>query len=409
MAMYPLDLLYVGTLPPHQGGSAISMAQILQGLVERGHRVRSVAPITEQALNDGDWFAERHPDLGIRRMVMPFHDHSPDVPKAADYRELERAQIEAIGNRLIVERRPDLAIAGRESFVWYVPDVAVPHDIPIVAFAHGSTTHGMVDGTYTKALTEGLIERFRQADLVVTPAQHMAKSLGRLGLAGVKVVRNPVDLNLFQPSGRNQDLARVLRIGADDIVVAHFSNMIPVKQTLDIVTAAALALVKEPRLLFLIVGDGPLRAKAEEACAQARIAQRFRFVTWVDHADVPRYLSLADIVVQPSAAEGQALIYLEAQATGRTLVASDIPAAREVIVDGRTGLLFSSGNTDEFARTIIRAAVDPVLRAAIAGAAGARVLSHALGQVVDEHERLLASVAARARHRRASRGRGITA
>jgi glycosyltransferase involved in cell wall biosynthesis len=55
---------------------------------------------------------------------------------------------------------------------------------------------------------------------------------------------------------------------------------------------------------------------------------------------MPDYINLADIVVMPSAAETQALVYLETQACARLLLASDIPGAREVIVDGETGLLF---------------------------------------------------------------------
>ena len=331
---------------------------------------------------------------------MPFLDHSPDIPRAADYRDLERTQILQIGARLIRRRRPDVAIAGRESFVWYVPEVARKHGIPVVAYAHGSTTHGMVNGTYTKEFTEGLVERFRRADLVVTPARHMAESLRRLGIEDVRVVRNPVDPVLFRPSGRDQELANFLGIRRDDIVVAHLSNMIPVKRTLDIVAAAVSALERDPRLLFLLVGEGPLRAEAEAACIEARISERFRFVDWVDHAHVPRYLSVADMVVQPSEAEGQALVYLEAQASGRTLVASDIPAAREVVVDGQTGLLFPAGDTRSLARTLVRAAADPALRAAVAKAAGESVRAHALPRVVDEHERLFDETASSAGDRR---------
>jgi glycosyltransferase involved in cell wall biosynthesis len=392
-----LDILYIGTLPPHQGGSAISMAQILQELVARGHVVRTVAPITPPAAEAGDSFAREHPELGVHRIVMPFLDHSPDVVRPAEYRELERTQILETSARLIVRRRPDLVIAGRESFVWHVPEVATAHDLPMVAFAHGSTTHGMVNGTYPKAMTAGLVRRFRQAELVVTPAEHMAASLRRLGVSEVQVVRNPVDTRLFRPLPRDRELAKLLGIASDDIVVAHLSNMIQVKRTLDIVTAATFALSREPRLRFLLVGEGPLRAEAEEASVRAGIAARFTFVDWVPHADVSRYLSLADMVVQPSEAEGQALVYLETQASGCLLVASDIAAAREVVVDGETGLLFPVGDVGAFARTICRAADENRLRSAIVEAAGESVRSHELPRVVNEHERLLVAVTSRAR------------
>jgi 1,2-diacylglycerol 3-alpha-glucosyltransferase len=389
----PLDVLYVGTLPPHRGGSAIAMAQVLSGLAGRGHRIRAVAPITAEQLREGDRFAERAPELTVRRFVLPYLDGAPDVPPSDEYRELKRGKIAELMAQLIAERRPDVVIAGRESFVSYVPDVAQPHGLPVVAYAHGTLTHGLLNGTYPRELAEGLVDRLRGLNALVTPARHLAASLARLRLPSVRVVRNAVDPARFHPHRRDGELARRLGVGEDDVVAAHLSNLKPVKRPLDIVAAAALALARDPRLLFLVVGDGPMRAEVEEACRAAGVEERFRFVGWVEHEDVPAYLSLADILVLPSAAEAQALVYLEAHATGPTLIASDIPAAREVIVDGETGLLFPMGDVDAFAAAIVHAAADPELRAAVGRAARARVQAHALPEVVAEHERLLAATA----------------
>jgi glycosyltransferase involved in cell wall biosynthesis/GNAT superfamily N-acetyltransferase len=394
MAARSLDLLYVGTLPPHHGGSAIAMAQILKGLAERGHRVRAVGPTTEEELQRGDRFAERNPELNVERFVMPYLDRSPDVPNSAEYHERKRMQIAEVMTRLIGERRPDLAIAGRESFLWHVPDVAFAHGVPVVAFAHGSLTHGLVNGTYPRELGDELVARFCRVQLAVSPARHMAENLSRLGVPGVRVIPNPVDLTRFRPATRDPALARELAIAEDDVVVAHLSNMTAVKRPLDVVAAAVRALAREPRLLFLIVGDGPLRADAEEACRRAGISARFRFVDWVDHDEVPAYLGVADIVVQPSQDEGQALIYLETQASGRTLIASDIPAVREVAVDGETALFFPVGDVDALAAMIVRAAAQPELRNALGRAAQVYVQAHAIDDVVSAHEELLGSVAA---------------
>jgi glycosyltransferase involved in cell wall biosynthesis len=169
--------------------------------------------------------------------------------------------------------------------------------------------------------------------------------------------------------------------------------MTALKRPLDVVAAAAAVLPRDPRLLFLMVGDGSLRRAAEEACAEAGIAARFRFVGWVDYERVPAYLSLADIVVLPSAGEAQALVYLEAQAAGRALIATDIPAAREVIAHGETGLLVETGDTEGLAENILVAARDPQLRAELARRGHERVQAHALPRVVARYERLFTGVA----------------
>src|SRR5829696_8688583 len=71
-----LNILYAGALPPHPDGSATVGAQLLAGLARLGHSVRSLAPITAQALRTGDQFAEAHPEIGIARFVVPLFEVS---------------------------------------------------------------------------------------------------------------------------------------------------------------------------------------------------------------------------------------------------------------------------------------------------------------------------------------------
>jgi hypothetical protein len=48
-------------------------------------------------------------------------------------------------------------------------------------------------------------------------------------------------------------------VSGDDVVVAHVSTLRDVKRPLDVVAAGALALRRNPHLVYLIVGDGPGR------------------------------------------------------------------------------------------------------------------------------------------------------
>jgi glycosyltransferase involved in cell wall biosynthesis len=86
-------------------------------------------------------------------------------------------------------------------------------------------------------------------------------------------------------------------------------------------------------------------------------------------------------------------VYLEAQACERTLIASDIPGAREVIEDGRTGLLFPTGDIDRLAELILTAASDPELRLRLGREARRGLERHSLAHVVSRYAQLLAEVA----------------
>jgi len=370
-------LLYVGTLPPHQGGSALVAAQVLRGLARR-FEIDAVAPITEAT---DDEFAALNPDIAVRRFTLPYLDTSPDSPPAEDYRARERECIE----RLIASApRPDVILIGRESFASHVVDLA--DGVPTALLIQGATTMGILNGSYPADLAERLLDRLRAVDAPVTSARHMQRTLAELGVPGVRVIPNPVDLERFRPAPRPS---------ASELVVAHLSNLKALKRVLDLVEAAAIALREERDLRFVVVGDGPGRAEIEAACAERGVEQAFRFTGWVGHDEVPRLINSADIVVMPSAGEAQALVYLEAQACARTLIASDIPAAAEVVDHGNNGLLFPVGDVEALAAAIVTAARDPELRARLGREARRRVERHSLEDVVEAYAGLLEELTTR--------------
>ncbi len=368
-------LLYVGTLPPHQGGSALVAAQVLPGLAARGYGMDAVAPITEAA---GDDFAALNPEIAVRRFTVPYLDTSPDTPPSEDYRRLERESIERLVTSSIEAERPDAIVIGRESFAPHVVDLAA--GIPTVLLIQGATTMGILGGSYPPELAERLLGRLRQVDVAVTSARHMQATLAELGVPGVRVIPNPVDLERFRPAPRAP---------GGDVVVAHLSNLKSLKRVSDLVEAAEIALKEEPGLTFVVVGDGPCREEIEAGVADLRLQAAFRFPGWVGHEEVPGYINDADVVVMPSAGEAQALVYLETLACGRTLIASDIPAAAEVVEHGRTGLLYPTGDVPALAEAILTAARDPELRARLGREGRSSTRGHSLDRVVAAYDELL--------------------
>jgi glycosyltransferase involved in cell wall biosynthesis len=393
-----MNILYVGTLPPHPGGSAVSCSLLLAGLARLGHTVRALGPITPEVLRTGDPFASGHPEIRTTRFLLPYFETSPDLPAPEEYRRLEGEEIRRTLPALVAEERPDVLFIGRETFAWHVPDLAGAASLPCLLRVAGSTLLGMMNGSQGRERTEELLRKIRRVDVLVAVARHMAASLEGLGLTNVTTIPNSVDLDQFAPRTGNASLRRELAIRDDDIVVMHVSNMKTLKRTLDIVDSAELALPRSSKLAYVIVGDGPGRAAMEDACRRKGIHGRFRFVGWMEYPRVPDFISLADIVVMPSEAEAQARVYVETQASGRVLVASDIPAAREVIADGETGLLFRKGDAGDLARKTLLAAGDPGLRLEIGRRARERVQAHSLdtavaayaatlGRVVQQHRR----------------------
>jgi glycosyltransferase involved in cell wall biosynthesis len=97
----------------------------------------------------------------------------------------------------------------------------------------------------------------------------------------------------------------------------------------------------------------------------------------------------------PAAWETQARVYLEAQACARFVLASDIAAAREVIVDGESGAIHRAGDVEDLAQKTLRAASDARWRSEIGRRARTRVqeghdMNAAVTAYLDQFARLTA-------------------
>lgn len=390
-----MNILAVTTLPPHRGGSAVSSGLLLGGFAAAGHRVRALSPIAAAMAGEPDPFAVAHPDIAVHRFAVPYDEVAPNLPGAAEYRRAERSQIRALLPRLIAAERPDLVFMGRETFAWDVPEIARASGVPLVLRTAGAMTIGMLHGTLATADVRFLFEQFRKADLIISPARHLAARLEPFGFTNVRVIWNAVDTERFAPRPRDPELARQLRVPPDALVVAHVSNLKSLKRPLDVIDAAALALRRDSRLVFLIVGQGPVGEAMAAACRERGIAEHVRFLGWVDHHRVAELLNLIDVVIMPAEDETQARVYLETQACGRVLLASDIAAAREVIRDGDTGVLFRKGDPAHCAERLLELAGRPEWRAVIGRQARARIAAHALPAIVADYLDAFAGVVAR--------------
>jgi glycosyltransferase involved in cell wall biosynthesis len=393
-----LTIAYVGELPPHPGGSAVAISEILPRLARMGHRIHAIAPIAEGAQAGGERFADAHPDLAVQRYVIPAFAPSPGEGIPAANRKRDGEVVGAILARML-EREPlDAIIVGRESYLWTVPDLTGRIEVPKLLVVHGGIVGGLAHGRWPQADAEALLERCRKAEAIVVVAHHLADTVTSLGLPAPDVIPNGVDLERFRPGPRSQALAGTLGIAMDAIVISHVSNMKSVKRPLDMVEAARIVASRLPDAVFLVVGSGDMHDAMVEKCRQYGLADRFRFAGWVEHAHLPDYHRLADLMLLPSEGEGLALAGLETMACGRVLVASDIPGSRELFVDGESGIAFPAADTDALADRILTVGTDAALRNRIGAAARTRVTASSIVDVALAYEARLQKLAAA--HRR---------
>ena len=140
-----------------------------------------------------------------------------------------------------------------------------------------------------------------------------------------------------------------------------------------IIFAARLDKGKNPLLLFradeilrkngisvqwTIVGDGELANDCRQMAAESK---NFSFTGTVSNLELHQLYLQHDIFIMPSKSEGLPVSLIEAMKTGLVPVISDIPGGvREIVKDGRNGLLCEFDNEKEFAASIEKLATDPI-------------------------------------------------
>jgi glycosyltransferase involved in cell wall biosynthesis len=205
----------------------------------------------------------------------------------------------------------------------------------------------------------------RCADLVITVSRYCAQRLEELyGVRNAVVVPELIDLQAwrrrFQLNSAAPDPGK--------FTVLSVCRFYPRKRLDILLRAVALLCGRIPQLEVRIVGDGPERPRLHH---QARELGIERYITWVGDVSIDQLATeynRADVFCLPSAQEGFGIVFLEAMAAGKAIIAANAAAVPEVI---RNGVLFEPDHPEALANALILLECDPDLRRLL-GAAGSR-------------------------------------
>jgi phosphatidylinositol alpha-mannosyltransferase len=206
------------------------------------------------------------------------------------------------------------------------------------------------------------------------------------------VIPNGVDTERFHPSiepfpeWRDPDRVNVLFVGRLD----------PRKGVQVLLDAMPEVVARTGgRARLLVVGDSYLRGRFEASVATT-VRAHVHFLGHVPSHDLPRWYATGDIFVSPALGhESFGIVLAEAMASGRAVVASDIPGYRSVVQPGVNGVVSPPGDVPALSEAIAALAEDPARRAALARRGRARALEFAWPHITDRIEAVYRDVLAR--------------
>lgn len=225
------------------------------------------------------------------------------------------------------------------------------------AVDHGSTREGSLRYRLTRALETWAV---KNADAVTVICEGLRRDLAARGIPANKitVIPNAVDVDQFEMGGK-PDPKLKMKLGLGNSRVLGFIGSFYAYEGLDLLIAALPAILKQmPDVKVLLVGGGPQDAALKRQVMTLDLMDRVVFTGRVPHAEVNRYYDLVDVLVYPRHRMRLTELVtplkpLEAMAQGRLMVASDVGGHKELIQDGKTGVLFHAGNAGDLASKVV--------------------------------------------------------
>ena len=254
------------------------------------------------------------------------------------------------------------------------------------------TIHGPSFGSFQGALANFIFRGAEQRAARVTThfvavadamiQQYLAAGIGRRDQ--YTKVFSGFALEPFLLAKNDLQLRARWKLKPDNIVIGKIARLFKLKGHEDLFAIAPELVRRCPQIRFLLVGDGPGRARFEEKVRSAGLTEHFVLTGLVPPADLPGLVGIMDILVHLSRREGLPRVLPQALAAARPIVAYDCDGAREVCFDHATGFLVPPGQWPCLGDRLLRLARDADLRAQFGRRGQQFVREHfAVEQMVD--------------------------
>lgn len=321
------------TFPPEINGVAMTVAQLVKQLGQRGAEVQLVRPKQPR---------EPLVAAGVGETLLV-----PGLP-IPGYRELgfgvpARRRL----RRSWQQQRPDIIYVATEGPLgWAAVKVAVELKIPAVSGFHTQFHH--YSRYYRLGWLQPLVYRYlkslhNRTACTLVPTESMRQAMGQ-DFAALEVLGRGIDCERFHPAKRSESLRREWGAGPKDKVFLYVGRLAREKN-IDLALATFLRLKQNhPAIRMVLVGPGP---------DYSRLYGRHEGLIFAGGKvgeELARYYASADIFLFPSLSETFGNVVLEAMASGLACVAFDEAAAAIHIQHRVNGMLAEPGDEAAFLR-----------------------------------------------------------
>lgn len=260
--------------------------------------------------------------------------------------------------QILMRERPEvvqIAVAYEGNIgLWLKQRVGLPY----IMYAHGNEILGAIRSEWEKPR-----QSLCHASRVLAVSRFTAAWVQEAGVhpERIEIVHPGCDVEVFRPHTPNGAL-RNSALGKEQLrgpLILSVGNLVSRKGHDMVIRALPRLLAAIGDVTYLIVGDGPFRPELERLASEIGVRERVIFAGRVTDEQLPDLYALCNVFVLASRersewcdVEGFGMVYLEAGATGKPVVAGRSGGIGDAVVDGETGVLADPLSPDAIALSI---------------------------------------------------------
>jgi len=251
-----------------------------------------------------------------------------------------------------IKQRPDLIISTHLNFALVAYWLKRLAGIPYWIVAHGFEAWDVQRPELRQAI--------EHADQILAVSQYTRMRLLKeqnIDPDRVSLLPNTFDPNRFQIAAKPQHLLERYQLADHQPVILTVNRLAagesyhPYDRVL-----AALPQIRQtiPDIHYLIVGQGDDRARLEQLIIEQQLQNHVTLTGFVPDHELPDYYNLCDVFAMPSKLEGFGIVFLEAMASGKPVLGSNLDGSVDALDQGRLGALVNPDDTTAIAHTLIQ-------------------------------------------------------
>ncbi len=322
--------MFTNTYLPHVGGVARAVQTLENVCRKLGHEVRVIAPEFKDSV--------KSPDVLRVPSIQNFNGSDFSV----------RLPVPNVIHEFISDFQPDIIhshhpfllgdSALREAWKRHIPVVFTHHTL------YERYTHYVpLDSIMLKRVAIQLATEYcNLCDRIIAPSDSITRLLKARGVTTpIRTIPTGIDVDFFA-SGNGERYREQTGIDRKAKVIGHVGRLAMEKNLTFIADAVAANLRQFPDAVFLLVGDGEARDEMLERLTQQEVGGQIIAVGKLTGDALADAYAAMDWFVFASQTETQGLVIAEAMASGKPVCALDGPGVREIVHDGKNGLLLDS-------------------------------------------------------------------